>query len=98
MMFCNDMDKEQQKAFLARLGADSWPLSTYSHTAWRHEHHGTVPATYVLCLRDNILPITWQERFAEGFKAERRVRIDAGHQAMATRPHALAEILRHECA
>jgi hypothetical protein len=52
----------------------------------------------VVCLKDNILPVRWQEIFAERFKAERLARIDAGHQAMNTRPHALAEILRHEAA
>ncbi|MFA7586131.1 MAG: alpha/beta hydrolase [Novosphingobium sp.] len=95
-MFCNDMTAEQQAAFLAKLGNDAWPLSTYAFTDWRFDHHGTVPATFIVCLRDNILPAHWQERFAERFVAERIVRIDAGHQAMNTRPHTLAEILRHE--
>ncbi|TCM20730.1 pimeloyl-ACP methyl ester carboxylesterase [Novosphingobium sp. PhB165] len=95
-MFCNDMDEAQRSTFLANLGADTWPLSTYEYTSWRYDHHGIVPATYVVCLVDGILPVRWQERFAERFAADRIVRIDAGHQAMNTRPHGLAEILRQE--
>jgi pimeloyl-ACP methyl ester carboxylesterase len=50
----------------------------------------------VICLRDGILPVSWQEVFATRLQASRRVRIDAGHQVMNTRPEALAEILRYE--
>lgn len=95
-MFCNDMGAEQADSFMRKLGADSWPVVSYSHTDWRHEQLGAVPASYVLCLRDGILPVPWQERFAARFKAERVIRIDAGHQAMTTKPHSLAEILLHE--
>lgn len=95
-MFCNDMDAARQSEFLAKLGADQWPLATYAHTAWSYDHLEALPATFVLCLRDQILPAEWQEVFARRFKAERTVVIDAGHQVMTTRPHSLAEVLRHE--
>jgi pimeloyl-ACP methyl ester carboxylesterase len=95
-VFCNDMDRAQARALMARLGRDAWPGQTYSFTDWRYDALGAVPATFVLCLRDNILPMAWQETFADRFKAERRVRIDAGHQVMVSRPHALAEVLRLE--
>ena len=38
------------------------------------------------------------EIFARRLKADRVVRIDAGHQAMTSRPHALAEIILRETA
>ncbi len=95
-MFCNDMDQEQAAAFLAKLGADKWPPQTYSFTEWRYDHLDQVPATFVLCLRDQSLPTAWQEVFAARFKVDEIVRVDAGHQVMNTRPEALAEILRHE--
>jgi pimeloyl-ACP methyl ester carboxylesterase len=98
LMFCNDMGATEADAFMAKLGADAWPMASYAHTDWRHEQLGAVPASYVLCLRDGILPVPWQEVFARRFKTERTIRIDAGHQAMTTRPHTLAEILRHETA
>jgi pimeloyl-ACP methyl ester carboxylesterase len=96
LMFCNDMSAAEERAFMAKLGADAWPMTSYTHTDWRHEQLGAVPASYVLCLRDGILPVPWQERFAARFKTGRTIRIDAGHQAMTTRPHGLAEILRFE--
>lgn len=96
VMFCNDMDAATKAAFLTKLGRDQWPLTTYGHTAWNHDALHLVPSSYVLCLQDRILSPSWQEIFARRFKTERTVVIDAGHQAMITRPHALAEILRLE--
>ena len=98
VMFCNDMSRLQTAAFMAKLGHDAWPMQSYSHTDWSYDHLGAVPASFVVCLRDGILPVAWQETFAERFRCERLVRVDAGHQVMNTRPHALAEILRHEAA
>ena len=95
-MFCNDMDSGQRESFLDKLGHDDWPSRVMEEADWRYDHLGAVPATYVVCLQDQALPPEWQETFARRVKAERIVRIDAGHQAMNTRPHALAELLLHE--
>lgn len=95
-MFCNDMDEEQTAAFLAKLGVDMWPTQTYLHRDWRYQHLGRVPATYVLCLRDQSLPPPWQEIFANRFNVDTTVPLDAGHQGMMTQPSALAEILCRE--
>lgn len=96
-MFCNDMTAAESDAFLALLGQDSWPPSSYGWTEWHHvTDTPAVPASFVVCLQDTILPPDWQYRFAERLGADRTPRIDAGHQAMTTRPHALAEILLHE--
>lgn len=92
-MFCNDMGREQAEAFLDKLGPDQWPASCYTQNAWPYDHLADVPVSYVLCLQDAILPVEWQERFAERFHASSTPRIDAGHQVMNTRPEALAEIL-----
>jgi pimeloyl-ACP methyl ester carboxylesterase len=73
-----------------------WPPQTYAETAWSYDDFGGVPATYVVCLEDQALPVHWQLKFAERLKVERLVHIDAGHQVMNTRPHALAEALRLE--
>lgn len=93
IMFCNDMAPTEAETFLAKLHQDAWPMSAYAYRDWRYDHLGALPASYVLLLQDRILPPAWQERFAERFHAGRIVRIDAGHQAMVTRPHALAEAL-----
>lgn len=96
LMFCNDMDDAAAAAFMGRLGQDMWPACCYSHSDWNTDHLAKIPVTYVQCLKDNALPPEWQARFAERLHADRLVRIDAGHQAMNTRPQALAEILLAE--
>lgn len=96
VMFCNDMGPAEADAFLTRLGSDLWPMSSYACRDWRYDHLGEIPSTFVLCLQDMVLPPIWQERFAEVLKTDRTIRIDAGHQAMNTRPQALAEVLLSE--
>lgn len=95
-MFCSDMSPEQADAFVAKLGADAWPPRSYTASDWRYGHLDETPASYVVCLRDVVVPPAWQEIFAERLKASRLVRLDCGHQVMNTRPHALAEALRLE--
>ena len=95
-MLCNDMSPDQTEAFLAKLGRDAWPGPMASFTAWRYDHLNQIPASYVLCLRDGIAPVGVQEMMAERLQASGRVRIDAGHQVMTTRPHAFAEALLHD--
>lgn len=97
-MFCNDMPAAQAESFLDKLGSDQWPASCYAQTEWRYEHLAQVPVSYVLCLQDAILPLAWQERFAERVHARSTPRIDAAHQVMNTRPQALAEVLLIEAA
>jgi pimeloyl-ACP methyl ester carboxylesterase len=96
VMFCNDMSEAATAAFLAKLGEDMWPMSSYSYRDWRYRHLAAIPSTFVLCLKDMSLPPIWQERYAEALHVDRAVRIDAGHQAMNTRPHTLAEVLLAE--
>lgn len=96
VMFCNDMAPAAQDGFLARLGKDMWPMSSYAYRDWRYDHLGAIPATFVHCLRDMSLPPVWQRRFAEAFRVGKTIHIDAGHQVMNTRPQALAEVLLAE--
>jgi pimeloyl-ACP methyl ester carboxylesterase len=96
LMFCNDMASEQADQFLRLLGNDSWPICSYRERDWRYDHLVAVPTSYVVLLNDLSLPEIWQERFAKRLHADRLIRIDAGHQAMNTRPHALAEVLLTE--
>ncbi len=96
ILFCNDMSATEAAGFLAKLGQDSWPRPVYAATDWPARSLNGVPASYVVCLKDQALPVAWQETFAARVNATRLVRIDAGHQVMNTRPQALAEILLHE--
>ena len=94
-MFCNDMGEAEAEAFLAMLGRDTWPTACGAvESSWGYGEASAVPAAYIIALRDAVLPPAWQLRFAERIGAVEIARIDAGHQPMNTRPHALAEILR----
>jgi len=95
-MFFNDMDAATRESFLAKLGGDEWPSACRDETAWRYGRTPQIPATFVVCLDDGSLPASWQRRFAERLGVNATVDIQAGHQAMNTRPHTLAEVLRHE--
>lgn len=96
IMFCNDMDEDRTRAFMARLDQDSWPMAVTYAVHWSYDHLGDTPSSYIVCERDGILPPAWQARFAERLHVDRIVRIDAGHQAMNTQPEALAGLLMAE--
>ena len=98
IMLCNDMREDDADELMARLGRDHWPTCSYTETGWHHSGQDRVPVSYVVCLQDNILPVNWQQTFAKRFNAARAIKLDCGHQAMNTRPHGLAEILRMEAA
>ncbi len=93
VMFVNDMAREDQDTFLDKLEKDEWPPIAYSETRWSYDHLGAAKCTYVLCLRDQVLTPHWQRIFAERFRCDEIVHIDAAHQVQNTRPHALAEVL-----
>jgi pimeloyl-ACP methyl ester carboxylesterase len=97
-MFCNDMDEKGREEFLEQLGKDMWPACCYTFSDWPYDHLRAIPSSYVLCLQDTSLPPEWQLRFSDRLHARRILRLDAGHQAMVTRPQALAEILLAEAA
>jgi len=96
-MFCNGMGQAQTDSFLAKLGHDHWPtIQALGEAGWRYEPVRESNGTYVICLQDQALPPAWQEEFATRLGVQRRVYLDAGHQAMNMRPYALAEILLAE--
>jgi pimeloyl-ACP methyl ester carboxylesterase len=95
-MFCNDMREAAADTFLAKLGKDMWPTCTYIQRDWRYDHLKAIPSTFILCHRDMSLTPQWQERFAARLHCDRTVYLDAGHQAMNSRPQGLAEILLAE--
>jgi pimeloyl-ACP methyl ester carboxylesterase len=93
VMFVNDMTREEQDRFLDKLEKDAWPPVAYAETNWRYDHLDEVPTSYVLCMQDQVLTPHWQRIFAERFRCDETVHIDAAHQVQNTRPQALAEVL-----
>jgi pimeloyl-ACP methyl ester carboxylesterase len=93
--FCNDMDAGATSTFLDCLGRDQWPPQSMCATDWRYQHLATIPATYIVCNDDAILPPPWQRRFAGRLRVQQLAHLDGGHQVMNSRPAALATLLRH---
>jgi pimeloyl-ACP methyl ester carboxylesterase len=96
MAFCNDMDEETAAVFMARPVKDEWPPLVTFAAHWDYNSLSDAPSVYILCEKDNILPPTWQRRFAQRLHCQHIVEIDAGHQAMTTQPEKLAAILLAE--
>lgn len=90
-MFCTDMDEEQTRFVLDHLVAEAWsPMLEPSRLAGLG--HG-VPMTYVKLLKDEVLPPTLQDEMIAHLGSADVVELDAGHDAMVSRPDALASLL-----
>jgi len=90
-MFCNDMDEEQTRFVLDRLVPETWhPMQTPSDLAGLR--HG-IPAHYVKLLRDQTIPPELQDQMITAIGELEVHTLDAGHDAMVSRPKALAELL-----
>lgn len=93
-MLCNDMDVEQTRNFLAKLGGgDAWPPSSYMHREWRYDHLAGIPSTYIFCEQDNCVPPPKQEAYLANLHIDEVIRMDCGHQPMNSRVEELAGLL-----
>lgn len=89
-VFYNDLDPRvivwaQSKLLPTSFASFTEPLSA---TAWRH-----VPSTYVICERDNAIPLRAQEVMAQ--RGRWTFRLPSSHTPMLSRPAELAEILEN---
>jgi pimeloyl-ACP methyl ester carboxylesterase len=91
-MFCNDMDEEQTRFVLRNLcGEASGPMSEPVSLAGLR---GRTPRSYVKLLRDQALTPAMQDDFIRNAGPKTAVfELDAGHNAMISRPRELAAIL-----
>jgi pimeloyl-ACP methyl ester carboxylesterase len=90
--FCSDMDEAQTRFVLDRLCPEATrPMSEPMRLAGLRR---AVPRTYVKLLSDRILLPPMQDAFVRNAGPGCRVReLDAGHNAMVSRPRELAAIL-----
>jgi len=90
--FCSDMDEAQTRFVLDRLCPEATrPMSEPMRLAGLRR---AVPRTYVKLLSDGILPLPLQDAFVRNAGPGCQVReLDAGHDAMVSRPRELARIL-----
>lgn len=91
-MFCSDMDEVQARFVLSRLCRE--PLGPMVEPARLAGLRGVVPRSYVKLLRDQTLSPERQDEFARNAGPGCAVyELDAGHDAMVSRPRELAELL-----
>jgi pimeloyl-ACP methyl ester carboxylesterase len=88
-----DVDPGATRGAVARLGHQALAAlhQRLTHAAWR-----TIPSTYVVCERDDAIPLWVQESMAE--RASRVLRMGAAHAPFLSRPAQLAGVLRAELA
>lgn len=95
-MFCNDMDDEQARFVLDRLGAEAEGIVWEPVT--RAGIPPSIPKTWVRLLQDRSLPPSVQDASVRNLEdvpggTVEVVDLDAGHDAMVSRPAELAAIL-----
>lgn len=88
-IFFNDVSAEAADAAAAQLAPQSMAAvkTPVSAVAWRD-----VPTTYVVCERDNAIPVPAQEMLAG--RADNVARLDASHSPFLSRPDEVVGIIR----
>ena len=95
-MFCNDMTEDQTRFVLDHLNAEAPGI------VWEPVSRGGVPSsipkTWIRLLRDQALPPSVQDDFVRNLEAVpggpvEVVDLDAGHDAMISRPQELAALI-----
>ena len=84
---CADFDPARWAEFHARMLAQSQASASTPSTAPARSH----PATYVICNRDEAVPVEAQEAWAAG--ADHTVRLDTAHMPQLSAPEQLADTL-----
>jgi pimeloyl-ACP methyl ester carboxylesterase len=95
-MFCSDMDEEQTQYVLDRTGTEA--AVVLAERVSRAGIPADLPKTFVKLLRDQSLPPDHQDVLAQNLRDSPGgevdvVTIDAGHDAMISRPKELADVL-----
>jgi 3-oxoadipate enol-lactonase len=88
--------KERPLADLAAFIEAGVALNAYDSSAWLHELD--LPAAVVVTQRDRIVAPWRQEAMAALIPDAKRYVVDAGHDAVVSRPEAFLPVLRDACA
>jgi pimeloyl-ACP methyl ester carboxylesterase len=88
-VFFNDVDALTARRAVSQLGYQSYASMSQplTETAWL-----TIPSTYVVCERDNALPVATQEAIAE--RADDVQRMSTSHSPFLSQPAELAGLIR----
>jgi pimeloyl-ACP methyl ester carboxylesterase len=88
-IFFNDVSEDATRAAVQQLAPQSMAAvkSPVTAVAWRD-----VPTTYVICDRDNAIPVPAQEMLAG--RADNVTRLDASHSPFLSQPDAVVGVIR----
>lgn len=90
-MFCNDLDIQSSAWLLENLGGEPpGPMTEAIHPV---PVELARPSVYILCEHDEALPPALQREQARSAGAADVISFDSGHNAFASRPRKLAELL-----
>ncbi|MFJ6655942.1 alpha/beta hydrolase [Streptomyces sp. NPDC091377] len=96
--FYNDLDDRTADAAIALLGTDAPAGIPIEPLTLTPERYGSVPHSYVVCGRDNVLPVALQRRFVKEIDAVSATpttvtELDSSHSPFLSRPAALADAI-----
>jgi pimeloyl-ACP methyl ester carboxylesterase len=88
-IFYNDLDNLTARRAVSQLGYQSYASmrQRLTATAWK-----SIPSTYVICERDNALPVATQELIAK--RADDVQRMTTSHSPFLSQPAELAALIR----
>lgn len=92
-LFGPDLDQATLEWLLSEFKDDHWPALSGNEAVTREGFPGTVPVSYIVTLRDPVLPPAWQGRFAERVKASRLFFLDTPHEPFISHPQILADMI-----
>lgn len=92
-MFGQDLSPQTLDWLLSEVSQDTTPPCVATEAISRVGYAGMIPASYIITLRDNILPVDWQRRFAQRAGAGEVIEINTAHEPFVSHPQLLAEIV-----
>ena len=92
-MFGADLSTAQLTWLLAEVAQDVTPPALFTEQVrYGHRPAGHL-ATYVVTLRDPVLPAIWQRRFAQRLGCDRVAELDTPHEPFISHPRELSALL-----
>jgi pimeloyl-ACP methyl ester carboxylesterase len=91
ILFCNDMDRHAARRVLDRLSPDAMGVTLERVT--RNGYCSSVSRTFIKLLRDRTIAPRRQDRMIENLGGADVLTLDAGHDAMISRPRELAALV-----
>lgn len=93
VMFGPGLTSEQFTWLMAEVAKEKMPHAINIEPATREGYNGTIQASYIITLRDPILPVEWQRKFADRAFCKKVLEIDTPHEPFVSHPVLLTKAL-----